>query len=138
MSESFKQWKAKQGLSSQPSIPEDKLPPLPESKTRPGLTEEAVSRLDDNYLNMLAAQRARVSRAPSVISSVRSGASTTSMLDRLAKMEKALTTLTLVSTQQNEMLRKQDEIIRHLSARVIGEDTGHTDSVSHVSATSEG
>lgn len=106
---------------------------MPESKEYPGLTHEAVSRLDANYVSLLATQRARVSRAPSVVSSVKSSASTTSMLDRLAKMEKALTTLTLVSTQQNEMLRKQDEIIRHLSARVIGDDVAPADSVSHVS-----
>jgi len=153
MSSKFEAWKKTRGMegddtasnlsrsSTRKSESIIGSPPV-ESTSHPGLTEEVVSRLNSDYRSQLIGARNQLSRAPSRVSSVRSDASTTSMIERLAKVELALTTMTKVSTHQNTiikdmktMLSRQEKLIELLSARVIGETVQPDESASVTSRT---
>lgn len=148
MSSKFEAWKKTRGVDSKgaqstlssgstDSKKESLTPPPLASQEYPGLTAEAVSRLNNDYRSQLYAARSGLSRAPSVVSSVKSSASTTSMIERLAKVEAALTTMSQVARQQSgfvvdlkTMIARQERLIELLSARVIGETVAPDESAS--------
>jgi hypothetical protein len=150
MSSNFENWKKNRGVRARPdqakstSTPQVPIvaasPPIP-SEEYPGLTVKAVQELNTDYVKRVAVMRGAYTTAPSNVSSARSGASTTSMMERLAKVEAALT-ISARSVQQqqeqlvkmNKMLTNQDRLIELLASQVIGEAVKPEDSVSNTGA----